>query len=527
MAPSNKPHLDLSVYLVTDSRMVPEAEFLATVEAALQGGVTLLQLREKSLDTALFADRARATLALARKYGVPLLINDRLDVALAVGADGVHLGQDDLDAHTARALLGPNKIVGVTVHNVAQAVAAAENGADYLGTCAIFDTATKAHPDGFVPLGIEGVRTLLADMAEHPRLAKMPIVTIGGLNAENIGAVMAETANPRKQLDGVAVVSAIMAQPDARAATAELVDIVKAGKLVPSAQYVANADDALVQAAAHLLAKLRSGQTPLVHHLTNFVVMNDNANAALHIGGSPVMAHAVQEMNDMTGFASALVINVGTLSEHWIEAMVLAGKVANERGIPVILDPVGAGATAYRRETCERLLREVQFAVIKGNAGEIAALANLPGLDVEMRGVDSGDSSPKARIALSRALAQATGAVVALTGATDFISYMDGDELKTVALENGSAWLGKLTGTGCTTATLVGCFAGVADADQRAAAAVAGVLSMGIAAELAVPEAKGPASFKVALFDHLYALQPEDLVKHARVRVVEVTEDEE
>src|SRR5947209_11146788 len=125
---------------------------------------------------------------------------------------------------------------------------------------------------------------------------------------------------------------------------------------------------------------------PLVHQITNYVVMNETANATLALGALPVMAHAREEVEEMVAIAGALVLNIGTLSPHWVEAMLLAGRAANERGVPVVLDPVGAGATTYRTETAKRILDEVEVAVLRGNAGEVATLV---GIDAEVRGVES------------------------------------------------------------------------------------------------------------------------------------------
>ncbi|ORZ33784.1 Hydroxyethylthiazole kinase family-domain-containing protein [Catenaria anguillulae PL171] len=519
--PATRPPLNLAVYLVTDSgSMLPEGKSVEDqVKAALEGGATLIQLREKSLDTGAFITRARALLTLCRAYNVPLLINDRIDVALAVDADGVHLGQDDMDPKLARAILGPNKYLGVTVHNMHDAERAADAGADYLGTCAIFDTQTKKHKPGFEPLGVEGVKAMLTKLAEHHKTRALPVCTIGGLHASNVGAVLKDTATKTKKLDGVAVVSAIMAQKDARAATAQLKDVVER-ELALAPVYATREACQVVSVAAETLRKLREGKaSPLVHHITNFVVMNDNANAALAVGGSPVMAHAENEMEAMTGIASSLVLNVGTLSDTWISAMLTAGRVANARGIPVVLDPVGAGATPYRLATCRTLLSEIKFDIIKGNAGEIAALANVQG--VEQRGVDSGEvaGGEKASVALAVALAKATGAVVAMSGATDYVARVTAEgKTQVVAVDNGTQWLGKITGTGCTTATLVGCFAGVLGKANAFEAAVAGILTMCVAGEKAVALAKGPMSFKVALFDEFFNVMPADLVQAAKVR---------
>ena len=192
---------------------------------------------------------------------------------------------------------------------------------------------------------------------------------------------------------------------------------------------------------------------PLVHQITNYVVMNETANATLAIGALPVMAHAPQEVEEMVGLASALVLNIGTLSDHWIEAMLLAGKAANARGIPVVLDPVGVGATRYRTDTARRILDEVDIAVLRGNQGEVATLV---GAEAEVRGVESmatGLEPP----ALARGAARQLGLVASVTGPIDHVS--DGDRIVSVA--NGHPLLAAVTGTGCISTAITGCFLAV------------------------------------------------------------------
>src|SRR5919197_1191850 len=154
---------------------------------------------------------------------------------------------------------------------------------------------------------------------------------------------------------------------------------------------------------------------PLIHQITNYVVMNETANATLALGALPVMAHAREEVEEMVALAGALVLNIGTLSPHWVEAMVAAGKAANARRVPVVLDPVGAGATSYRTETAKRILDEVDVTVLRGNAGEVATLV---GVAAEVRGVESigtgGDPSD-----LARAAAKNLDLVAAVTGPVD------------------------------------------------------------------------------------------------------------
>ncbi|MEW6048014.1 MAG: hydroxyethylthiazole kinase [Bacillota bacterium] len=261
--------------------------------------------------------------------------------------------------------------------------------------------------------------------------------------------------------------------------------------------------------AAEALRKIRS-QRPLVHHITNLVVMNDTANVTLHVGALPVMAHAREEVADMVGMAGALVINIGTLEPNWVEAMRIAGRRANERGIPVVLDPVGAGATPYRTETARSLLRDVRAAVVRGNSGEVGSLFGTGGV---VKGVESvgGVEDPGA---LAQGASRAWGAVVAITGKRDIIS----DGTRTLGVDNGHRWLITLTGTGCMATTMVAAFAAV-EPDYLVAAA-AGLACFGLAAEVAAREARGPGSFKVALFDALYNMTPEELERGAQIEVL-------
>ncbi|MCA1554354.1 MAG: hydroxyethylthiazole kinase, partial [Chloroflexi bacterium] len=251
---------------------------------------------------------------------------------------------------------------------------------------------------------------------------------------------------------------------------------------------------------AEALARVRE-QKPLLHHITNYVVMNDTANVTLHIGALPVMAHAVEEVEEMVSIAGALVLNPGTLSTHWVRAMFLAGKRANERGVPIVLDPVGAGATTYRTQTFTRMLDELKITVLRGNSGEIGALSGAGG---EVKGVESVQGVSD-RAGVSRAFAKERGLVVAMSGKRDYVS--DGERV--FGVDNGHKWLTTLTGTGCMSTTMIAAFAAV-ETDPLMAA-VGGYAAFGLAAEMAAEHAKGPASFKVAFFDCLYHLSPEQL----------------
>ena len=256
------------------------------------------------------------------------------------------------------------------------------------------------------------------------------------------------------------------------------------------------------------LRELR-GRKPLVHQITNYVVMNETANATLALGALPVMAHAREEVEEMVGLASALVINIGTLSEHWVESMLLAGRAASARGIPVVLDPVGAGATAYRTDTARRILDEVGVTVLRGNPGEVATLV---GADAEVRGVESIAAGLEPA-ELAGEAARKLGLVASVTGPVDHVSDGEGS----FAVANGHELLATVTGTGCMSSSLTGCFLAAKPEEPLAAAAEA-LVAFGVAGEDAAEGARGPGSFHVGLYDALAALDPATLDGKARVR---------
>jgi hydroxyethylthiazole kinase len=255
------------------------------------------------------------------------------------------------------------------------------------------------------------------------------------------------------------------------------------------------------------LLELRE-RKPLVHQITNYVVMNETANATLALGALPVMAHAREEVEEMVGLASALVLNIGTLSEHWVEAMVLAGRAASAREIPVVLDPVGVGATAYRTDTARRILDEVRVTVLRGNAGEVATLV---GADAEVRGVESiaAGLEPKE---LAREAGRQLGLVASVTGPVDHVSNGE----RVLAVENGHPLLASVTGTGCISSALTGCFLAAKPEEPLEAAAEA-LAALGVAAEDAAAGAGGPGTFHARLYDALAALDPDTLDGRARI----------
>jgi hydroxyethylthiazole kinase len=246
---------------------------------------------------------------------------------------------------------------------------------------------------------------------------------------------------------------------------------------------------------------------PLIHNITNYVVMNETANAILALGALPVMAHAKDEVRQMVGLAGALVLNIGTLSEDWVEAMLLAATAANESGVPVVLDPVGVGATAYRTATARRILAVVDVAVLRGNAGEVATLV---GVEAEVRGVESV-GAVRDPAELARKAARTFGLVASVTGPVDHVS--DGE--RSAAIANGHALLAAVTGTGCMSTAMTGCF--LAAKEDRFEAAVEALVAFGAAGEDAAVDAKGPGTFHVSLYDSLAALDPTTLSARARV----------
>ncbi len=247
---------------------------------------------------------------------------------------------------------------------------------------------------------------------------------------------------------------------------------------------------------------------PLVHHLTNYVVMNETANATLAIGALPVMAHAQDEVEEMVNLAGALVLNIGTLEPYWIESMILAGKKANKLGVPVVLDPVGAGATRLRTEAAKRILNEIKVSVVRGNAGEISVLSGFGG---KVKGVESEEAGGEVK-EVAKKLSSKYGLVTAITGKVDVVT--DGN--RGYQVENGHEMLSRITGTGCMATTLIGSFLGVEK--DYLLAAVGGLVAFGIAGEKAAKGNEGkPGSFQVALFDALANLSFDDIKKMGRV----------
>ncbi len=249
-------------------------------------------------------------------------------------------------------------------------------------------------------------------------------------------------------------------------------------------------------------------KSPLIHNITNLVVMNNTANALLAIGASPVMAHAREEVKDMVNIASALVLNMGTANAPWVESMVIAGIAALESSTPIVFDPVGVGATPYRNETASYILEKCRPTIVRGNASEILYLAKQEG---STKGVDSTAQSGDA-LEAAKNLAADLGGVVIVSGAEDLIT--DGERVLTV--ENGSPLMAKVTGMGCTATALAGAFAAVNP--DPLMASLSAMVVMGVAGELAEEKASGPGTMQLHFLDSLYNLTPELLTSRARIK---------
>lgn len=245
---------------------------------------------------------------------------------------------------------------------------------------------------------------------------------------------------------------------------------------------------------------------PLVHCMTNYVTVNDVANILLACGGSPIMADDISEVEEIVAISNALLINIGTLNERTIKSMIKAGKAANAKNIPVILDPVGAGASALRSNTVKRLTTEVKFAVIKGNMSEVSF---IDGLNATVRGVDtSQDDDGFDATVVAKSVANKFNCIVVITGAIDTVS----DRLKATKISNGTAEMGKITGTGCMLGAVIGAYIGASG--DMFTAAVTAVSAMGISGEIAYDRAKdlGTGSFRVALIDAMSRIDDNTLI---------------
>ncbi|KAF2025370.1 HK-domain-containing protein [Setomelanomma holmii] len=514
-----RDQVDYSLYLVTDST------------EAILGSRVLVEVVEQGL------------LGECKAHKIPLLINDRVDVALAVGCEGVHLGQDDMNVSEARRILGNDKIIGATVSSIDEARIAVERGADYLGIGTLYATNTKKNTKDII--GVNGIRKILKYLnngSEAERNVKT--VCIGGVNATNLQRITyqlhapSSLSTPPKSIDGVAVVSAIIGAPDPKAASAHLSQLLHspaafASSSEPHFWLESNSDEiAHLLSSATAATKAVKQKSPLSHNMTNLVVQNFAANVALCIGASPIMANYGEEAADLSALGGALVVNMGTVTPDGLLNYRKAITAYNLSGGPIVLDPVGAGATHVRRAALLKLMGVGYFDLIKGNEREILAVARASGFVIDdtsqQRGVDSGDAlfSLDQRAYIVSRLALRERNVVLMTGATDVIS--DGNRTYTVS--NGHKYLGMITGSGCTLGTTLSAYLAANRADKLHAA-IAGILHYEIAAERAAgrQDVRGPGTFVPAFLDELWK-SGEELVngkewEGARVECVKTIED--
>ncbi|KAL1977443.1 hypothetical protein VTN31DRAFT_302 [Thermomyces dupontii] len=498
--------VNLSLYLVTDSTpaILKGRDLFWVVEEALKGGVTVVQYRDKTSDTGVLIETAKKLHAITRRYNVPLIVNDRVDVAIAAGAEGVHLGQDDMSLVEARKILPKDAIVGISVSTGEEAVLATQQGADYVGIGTLFATPTKTNTKNIIgSLGCREILEAIGDKEGAPGA-----VAIGGINLSTVRRVMIQSQATCKALDGVAVVSAIMSAEDPKAAAEALSKRIEESRQplpprlpdpsVNQADYLSSQVPKVVQTmvSAH----------PLVHNMINYVVANFAANVALAAGFSPIMSPYGDEAKDLAIHNGGLVINMGTLTSESVPEYLKAIAAYNAHGNPVVFDPVGAGATHIRRAAVETLMKGGYFDLIKGNEGEIKQVFGQS-KGVAQRGVDSGQStlSDLEKAKMARDLARRERNVVLMTGAVDYLS----DGWRVIAIHNGHEFLGQVTGTGCSLGTIAAAFL-TTYREDKLLAVLAAALVYEIAAENAAAakdRVRGPGSFVPAFLDELYAIR--------------------
>lgn len=457
---------DCVLYAVTDTSWLRGQTLVQQVDAALRGGATMVQLREKELEGEALEQEAREILALCRQFNVPLLINDDVMLAKKIGAEGVHVGQSDMAAAEARAILGPDAIIGVTARTVEQAQEAEKAGADYLGSGAVFGTSTKKDAKPMDPAYFQQICESVS----------IPVVAIGGITADNIRQLEG------RKMSGFAIVSGIFAAQDIEAQTKKLWK---------------DAQELCLPGQPERLHALVEKRRPVVQCITNIVTVNDCANALLAVGGSPTMAHHPQEMADFAAVTDALVCNMGATES--LDAMMMAGlasqKDKNKR--PIVIDPVGCAASAFRRGKCLELIKSVQPACIRGNAAEIKALATDHDTG---RGVDDLEAETPDAARSAMELARKTGAIVVASGEIDYIA----DGIRLYKVRGGTAWMSRVTGTGCMLSSILGAFLAV---ERSALSAAACCAMMNTCAEKALAETTrrqgGTGTFHICLIDAL------------------------
>jgi len=405
----------------------------------------------------------------------------------------------------------------VTASSLEEALTAAQAGADYLGLGTVYATPTKANSKSII--GTSGVRHILGQLHEKG-FSAVSTVCIGGVNSSNLQRVLLQASHLSKPLNGVAVVSAIMAAEDPEATSANLLNLVRSPAPFHSRNIAAlssrtstelpSAPADLLKLIVPLFAALAEAK-PLCHNMTNLVVQNFAANIALALGGSPIMAQSGGEAADLAKLGGSLLLNQGSVTPESLANSVVATKAYNSVGGAIVFDPVGAGATAARRAAVKSMLGQSYFSVIKGNESEI--LTVLGEQVIIQHGVDSASGSgltteDKARVV--KKLAARERCVILMTGKVDVLS----DGKRTYAISNGDAMLGEVTGTGCTLGTTIGAFAAVEKRRDKEGkggdmllATLAACIVFEIAAERAAKKVNGPGGFVPMFIDEIYGLR--------------------
>ncbi|ODQ56517.1 TMP-TENI-domain-containing protein [Saitoella complicata NRRL Y-17804] len=466
--------IDWSLYLFTDPDIIPEgSDICAHVQEAIKGGCTVVQLRKKTNDTGLFIEKAKKLPEITRVYNVLLLIMTPFDVALAPGADGIHVGQDDMDLKDVRKLLGPDAIietkVGIAGH------------ADYFGLSPIWNTNTKKLTKPLI--GTMGTRTILSYVKENAGY-EILCVAIGGFKDYNIQCLIFQGRTGAKSVSGIAIVSAIMASTTPYDAAKSLLTSIK----IPAPFIPPPPSPSLLRPGEALFTKIMTK-------------IGKNANVSLAVGASPIMSENALEVADLMRINGALLLNIGTAHPESPTAMLKALRIANTAGTLVLLNPVGVEATQFRKDTAAGFLAS-GYCDINSQA-EIRALLNLR---AQACGVDSlHSSSSSSRAELASTFARREQNTVVVSGAVDVVS--DGE--RTFCVSNGDAMFGFVICSGCTLRTVIAACAAVEE--DKCVAAVSGCVVYGVAAGHAVrrEEVRGPGMVQAALVDEIWRIRGE------------------
>ena len=489
----SKSDIDYSVYLVTNNELVPEGlTIYDQVEKSLQNGSTIVQLREKELDTGAFIERARKIHEITQKYGVPLIINDRVDIAMAVDAEGVHVGQDDMDPVLVREMIGNDKILGVSTRCEEELMKVINSPAliDYVGMGTVYSTSTKIVKRA--PLGPAGVKELLKVISLNK--PKLKSVIIGGLNKYNIAWTLSSCAYQGLNTNGVAVVSCIMGQSDAGLETKEILESVRLGygKSLAENQVVNIKQEAAV-----------------VHFITNSVAKYFSANICIAAGGSPIMSELADEFKSFSKIPKiGLVLNTGMPTSSSIGIYKAAIKAYNSQMKPIIYDPVACGATKGRQEIMQEVLSAGQFTVIKGNLAEICTVAGVDGS--KMRGVDSVmEVAIEEIVPIISKLATNKKCVIVMTGETDIV--VDGiiptPEPRVTLVKGGNPLMAEITGSGCALGGVIAAYVASTSFHNAYEATVKAVTLYKNAGYEAGNISRGPGSFTANFLDELYCMK--------------------